>query len=225
MIKASEGDIILSAAYPIIGLIGFVKNKKIGNTRKELQHSVLSIIIEFEKNLIRNGVSERTTLAARYCLCTALDEFISLSDCGIRENWSQNSLLSLIHNETWGGERFFIILDSILSDKTQENFQLMKLLYVLLCIGYEGKYYDKNKNEINNLKNKIHYHLCVENDPTQKKEKIVIKNKLIIGKKHLFFLLFFIFFASNVLSYLGTMRNFSLIEHINLSQKEKINER
>jgi type VI secretion system protein ImpK len=44
---------------------------------------------------------------ARYVLCTVVDEAVVTTPWGNESEWSQMSLLSSFHNETFGGEKFF----------------------------------------------------------------------------------------------------------------------
>src|SRR5690606_2760817 len=49
------------------------------------------------------------------------------------------SLLSQFHNETWGGEKFFLMLDRAIREPAR-NLALLEFLYVCLALGFEGKY-------------------------------------------------------------------------------------
>ena len=49
-------------------------------------------------------------MAARYALCTTVDEAVVTTPWGNAGDWSQLSLLSSFHNETFGGEKFFLLL-------------------------------------------------------------------------------------------------------------------
>ena len=86
------------------------------------------------------GVNEAHITAARYVLCTALDESITSSTIpGARGGWSPRSLLRTFHNETWGGERFFQVLERVMQQPAN-NLYILELIYLLLSFGFEGKY-------------------------------------------------------------------------------------
>ena len=78
-------------------------------------------------------------LAARYILCTLLDESASSTPWGGSGAWSSQSLLVHFHNEAWGGEKVFQLM-SKLAENVGANRNLLELLYVVLAFGFEGRY-------------------------------------------------------------------------------------
>lgn len=88
-------------------------------------------------------------VAARYAVCCLLDETIAQTPWGQENSWDKNNLLSLFHNETYGGVRFFVIIDDALKDVVN-NLHLIELLYLCLNFGFTGKY-QKLKNGQNKL--------------------------------------------------------------------------
>jgi type VI secretion system protein ImpK len=58
---------------------------------------------------------------------------------GRASEWSENSLLITFHNETWGGEKFFELLDAIIQDP-RKNLDLLELMYLCLAFGFQGRY-------------------------------------------------------------------------------------
>ncbi|KMZ12643.1 Outer membrane protein ImpK/VasF, OmpA/MotB domain [Candidatus Burkholderia humilis] len=72
------------------------------------------------------GLPAENIVAARYCLCTALDKVAALTPWGCAEAWSSNGLLVAFHNETWGSEKFFQLL-ARLSARPHLHIDLMEL--------------------------------------------------------------------------------------------------
>jgi type VI secretion system protein ImpK len=58
---------------------------------------------------------------------------------GSQSPWSEQTLLSIFHKETWGGEKFFIILEH-LRQEPAVHIDLLELVYLCLALGFEGKY-------------------------------------------------------------------------------------
>jgi len=93
----------------------------------------------FESAAREQGARQEVVLSARYVLCSALDEAVLNTPWGSESAWAQRTLLSIFHNETSGGEKFFLILDRM-RQSPAENLDMLELFYVLLSLGFEGKY-------------------------------------------------------------------------------------
>ena len=78
-------------------------------------------------------------IAARYALCTLLDETAASTPWGGQGSWAKHSLLVLFHNEAWGGEKFFQLL-SKLAENPAGNRDLLELMYACIALGFEGRY-------------------------------------------------------------------------------------
>ena len=92
----------------------------------------------FETAARAGHADAETVAAARYALCTFLDETISSTPWG-GGVWNSRSLLVAFHNEAWGGEKFFLILQR-LSQDPRANLDLLELMYLCLSLGLEGRY-------------------------------------------------------------------------------------
>jgi type IV / VI secretion system protein, DotU family len=93
----------------------------------------------FEAGAREAGIRQEITLSARYILCSMLDESVLNTPWGSESAWAQRTLLSVFHNETSGGEKFFQILDRM-RQSPAENIDMLELFYVCLSMGFEGKY-------------------------------------------------------------------------------------
>ena len=93
----------------------------------------------FEVSALHNGAESSQVMAARYVLCTVADEAVVTTPWGNESEWSQMSLLSSFHNETFGGEKFFQLLDR-LSKNPAKHLPMLELMYLCLSLGFEGKY-------------------------------------------------------------------------------------
>ncbi|MEO4049116.1 type IVB secretion system protein IcmH/DotU [Pseudomonas sp. CAU 1711] len=93
----------------------------------------------FEHRALQEGVDGGQVMAARYVLCTVVDEAVVTTPWGNESAWSQMSLLSTFHNETFGGEKFFQLLEH-LSRNPVKHLAMLELMYICLSLGFEGKY-------------------------------------------------------------------------------------
>ena len=134
---------LLASAMPLLAFIQNIKNAEYCEDINKLQTNLIAQFEQFESDVQLFGYDQRTMLAARYCLCTALDEAVLNTEWGINSMWVQQSLLAVLHNETSGGQRFYIILKK-LSENAESNLDVLELLYFILSLGFEGRYYNDN---------------------------------------------------------------------------------
>lgn len=92
-----------------------------------------------ERKLNEMEVDRATILVVRYCLCAAFDETVLSQKWGADSSWSQHSLLSEFHNETAGGDKFFVILERLKADPRKYR-HVIEFLYLLLQMGFKGKF-------------------------------------------------------------------------------------
>lgn len=115
--------------------------------RSTLQHDNVKALFNTLSNEVRRfdsvcrakGIEAETQLAARYVLCTALDEMVLSTPWGSQSNWPQQSLLGSFHNENSGGEKVFQILEHMKNNPAQ-NLNMLELLYLCISLGFAGKY-------------------------------------------------------------------------------------
>lgn len=104
-----------------------------------LKDRLTSEIKRFEHRALQDGAESSQVMAARYVLCTALDEAVVTTPWGNESEWSQISLLSSFHNETFGGEKFFQLLERLSRDPVK-HLPMLELMYICMSLGFEGKY-------------------------------------------------------------------------------------
>lgn len=104
-----------------------------------LRAAAADAVQQFDIQARRAGISNETVVAARYVLCTALDEAAANTPWGVAAGWNKQSLLVQFHNETWGGEKVFQLLAKLAQDVSTHR-ALLELIYAVLGLGFEGRY-------------------------------------------------------------------------------------
>ncbi len=104
-----------------------------------LHQRLANEIRQFENRLKELQYKPEVILSARYSVCAVLDEAVLNTPWGSESGWSQRTLLSIFHNETAGGEKFFQILDRM-KEYPAENIDIIELQYIFISLGFEGKY-------------------------------------------------------------------------------------
>lgn len=147
-------------------------------------HRRSTIEIEsIELELHRLGYDRVSVLALRYCLCSAFDEAVMNSPWGLETNWSERSLLATFHNETWGGEKFFVILARLMTEPNR-YIDLLEFLYLCLNLGYEGRYraMHNGRVQLEAVIKELHDVIRTERGPTEPLS--LFKSEGIVQKAH-----------------------------------------
>lgn len=130
---------LVAAASELLSHVVRIKHSSAPQSLTELNTQLEAALKVFEAQALRNGIDGTQMMKARYVLCTVVDEAVVTAGWGNESNWSQSSLLSRYHNETFGGEKVFSVLDQLCRDPVR-NLSLLELLYLCLSLGFEGKF-------------------------------------------------------------------------------------
>lgn len=132
-------NILLARASELVNLASNLRTLEPNNSIEQLRNDINRYIEAFDKQLVAQDISQEVALTARYVLCCLLDELVLSTPWGIESSWSRQTLLSKYHNETSGGEKFFVIVNKLM-EQPQRNIDLIELCYLCLSIGFRGKY-------------------------------------------------------------------------------------
>lgn len=94
---------------------------------------------DFVTSAQQQGIAPERVMAARYVLCTMIDEAAADTPWGGTGVWGRHSLLAEFHNEAFGGEKVFQLM-ARLAEKPDANLDLLELIYAALAMGFEGRY-------------------------------------------------------------------------------------
>jgi type VI secretion system protein ImpK len=129
---------LVRAANPLLDLVVPLRMMAQPPDLQQLRERLALAIKAFELEARQAGVDSEALAAARYVLCTLLDETIASTAWGSGV-WSTRSLLVAFHNEASGGEKVFLVLQR-LSQDAGANINLLELMYLCLALGLEGRY-------------------------------------------------------------------------------------
>jgi type VI secretion system protein ImpK len=130
---------LVAAANPLLDVVPQLRASARHPDPAGLRDALTLAIRNFENAARAAGVRPEHVVAARYALCTLLDETVAGTPWGGSGAWARNSLLVLFHNEAWGGEKFFLLLRR-LAESPAANRDLLELMYVCLALGFRGRY-------------------------------------------------------------------------------------
>lgn len=130
---------LVAAAAELLSEVARLKRRKrckdLGKLNKRLNNDIKA----FERRTRLAGVEHYEVQTARYLLCTVVDEAVLTSEWGKHSDWPSRSLLSHFHNETSGGEKFFLLAERVLK-RPLRHLHMLELMYLCLALGFQGKY-------------------------------------------------------------------------------------
>ncbi len=132
-------NLLLRSASPLLNVIYQVRTLVHNPDPSLLRSHLIDEVKKFEQQAKVDSISAETIAAARYCLCTVIDETAAKTPWGGGGIWAKYSLLVTFHNETWGGEKFFQILARVTQTPAVYR-DLIELMYFCISLGFEGRY-------------------------------------------------------------------------------------
>ena len=138
-LRGLEDNRLIDAATPLLGLVIRVRRLADFHGVENLYQQVVDEVAAIDRELVEQGYERPTVVAYRYVLCAFIDEAVLGTDWGAHSVWSQHSLLSRFHNETWGGEKVFAIT-ARMEQEPERYRDMLEFIYLCLCLGFEGRY-------------------------------------------------------------------------------------
>ncbi|WP_437343396.1 type IVB secretion system protein IcmH/DotU [Rhodanobacter geophilus] len=130
---------LVQAASPLLLLAVQLRHSATPPDATHLRDQVVAQVRKFEGHAQQAGIAQQTALAARYVLCTMLDEAVLNAPWGEQSGWAQQTLLVTFHGESYGGAKFFQILERLCADFSR-HIDLIELMYICLALGFGGRY-------------------------------------------------------------------------------------
>lgn len=135
----------------------------------QLHRQTVKLVERFRERAASSSANAATVANASYVLCSLIDETVLNTPWGESSLWSQNSLLRLFHQETYGGDRVFRMIDEALG-AVRKDSDFLELVYLILSLGFEGKYRidPRGKLSVEQLRDEIYAVLQASRDRFKK---------------------------------------------------------
>lgn len=130
---------LLSAAGPLLALVTRLRDLPTHRDVESLRERVIAELRRFETSGIQAGATTEQMRVGRYALCATVDDVVLNTPWGGQSAWASKSMVTTIHREAWGGERFFDMLEQMQAEPKRYLIEL-ELFYACLSLGFEGRY-------------------------------------------------------------------------------------
>jgi type VI secretion system protein ImpK len=159
---------LVRAANPLLDLVMPLRAMAAHPDVESLRLQLVQAVKAFEADAKAAHVEHDQIAAARYALCTLLDETISSTPWGGGGVWASRSLLVAFHNEAFGGEKFFLVLQKLSQDPKAKLYAL-ELMYLCLALGLEGRYrvIDNGRSQLDALRERLQQLIAQQRAPVE----------------------------------------------------------
>ena len=122
---------MVDAATPLLGMVLRLKDVTDQDMPSMLYGQVVQDIQSLEQILREHHYEPGVIVSFRYVLCTFIDEIALGHGWGAKSSWFQKSLLTYFHNETWGGEKVYILLEKLMAE-SKRYLDLLEFMFALV---------------------------------------------------------------------------------------------
>jgi type VI secretion system protein ImpK len=130
---------LVGAANPLLAPLAQLRAATSHPGTAVLRRRLIEGVKAFEASAAESGVAPSEISAARYLLCSFIDEVVEATPWGAGGVWAEHNLLQEFHGERWGGDKVFKLLEK-LGEDVAGHVDLLELFYVCLALGFEGRY-------------------------------------------------------------------------------------
>lgn len=130
---------LVEAAMPLLLLCCALRGTREHADVASLHAETVRQVQAFEQVSAERGAAQESILAARYALCTFIDEVVMNTPWGANSLWPGRALLLRFHRDSAGGEKVFQMIERVLADR-QPRRDLVEFFHVCLALGFQGQY-------------------------------------------------------------------------------------
>ncbi|WP_299017762.1 type IVB secretion system protein IcmH/DotU [uncultured Photobacterium sp.] len=149
------GNPLLNASSELLGLLVSLPRQASPLDIDAFRQQLLDGIADFKRRGLFLDYHPSVIEKGCFVLCAAFDEIILYTAWGEQARWENHSLLSKVFNQRDGGEVFFQLMEQA-RRQPSKLVDFLELQYVLIMLGFLGKYRHSNRRKINELKSELY---------------------------------------------------------------------
>lgn len=153
----SDDNALVGGALSLLSLVAQLRNSASHHDVPGLRNAIINEIKTFDSKARQLGCPADQVQTARYALCALIDEVLLNTPWGCNSIWSTQGMLITFHQESWGGEKIFQVLNNIIA-QPGTYFNLLELFYYCLSLGFEGKYkiQEQGQNKLSDIRKNLY---------------------------------------------------------------------
>jgi type IV/VI secretion system ImpK/VasF family protein len=141
---------LINASAELLAVCGTISRMEAGDQLNATRLEMSRAIIDLKYKIVR--MDYPPSVAENLCLlfAIALDELILVSPWGPESGWENRTLVADLFGFRDGGDRFYSIADrALMQPRALREF--IEIIYILLKLGFRGKYSRSNEHERDRL--------------------------------------------------------------------------
>ncbi|PSW05689.1 type IVB secretion system protein IcmH/DotU [Photobacterium lipolyticum] len=152
---AIYGNPLLNASSELLALLVSLPRQGSPLDIDGFRQQLLDGIADFKRRGLFLDYHPSVIEKSCFVLCAAFDETILYTGWGEKSRWENHSLLSKVFNQRDGGEVFFHLLEQA-RRQPSKLVDFLELQYVLIMLGFMGKYRHSDRRKINELQSELY---------------------------------------------------------------------
>lgn len=159
-----SGTDIIDLCKDVVSIVYKMRQTKELSDPVNLRNHILQYLSRFKSNCKIAGYSDIAVNDALYAIVSLIDETVLSIPGDCRCVWLINPLQLHLFNNVIAGEEFYSRLDKLFVSP-QQNTDILKIYYLCLSLGFEGKYKIYNSQERIKIVKKLS-HLLIDKNGT-----------------------------------------------------------
>ena len=156
---SASGNQLVNLCAELLAILTTLSQQQSSHNLPELHQYLLKCMSQLHNRGLRADYPPRLMEKACYALCAAFDEEIMNTSWGQAAYWENHSLVAQLFKQRNAGEVFFILLEQA-RQNTSRMIDFIELLYVLLRLGFKGKYMNADGHALAELTNSLYDDIC-----------------------------------------------------------------
>lgn len=128
----------LALAAPVFHLLVKAQSAE-QHDAASLHKLILAKLSTFEQAAAARGLSAQHVQLTLYALAATADDIVLHTPWGKDSDWSSQTMISTYFQETWGGERFFALLQQMRA-APHAVFREIEFYYFCIQFGFQGRF-------------------------------------------------------------------------------------